>query len=142
MIFECEQGNWGELNASLNQLIQNSIPYPTILLEGEMGAGKTTFVRQFIQTLEPGTRVNSPSYNLFHEYKVKDSSIFHFDLYRIKESEELVNLGFEEIWGKRGISFVEWWNIARDYFSENDLLLTIEILSESKRKYVLKRGIS
>jgi tRNA threonylcarbamoyladenosine biosynthesis protein TsaE len=136
----CELGKWEKLNSILNEWIQKSNPYPVILLEGEMGAGKTTFVRQYLQSLDPFVRVNSPSFNLFHEYKVNGQSYFHFDLYRIRESSELINLGFEEIWGERGIAFVEWWRIARDYFSENDILITIEIISETKRKFTLQKG--
>jgi tRNA threonylcarbamoyladenosine biosynthesis protein TsaE len=140
MNFETKEGDWTVINKTLQDMIHKSKPFPVILLEGEMGSGKTTFVRQFIESIEPNVRVNSPTFNLFNEYQLKDQIFYHFDLYRLKDSNELAHLGFEEIWGKAGICFVEWWQIARNYFSENDILLKIEFVTEKIRKFTLTRG--
>lgn len=123
---------------SLNQLLQTKANFPCVLLQGEMGSGKTTFIRKFLQTLEPNLNVNSPTFNLIHEYRIQEKKYFHFDLYRIKHKEELSNLGFEEIWGKAGICFIEWFEVAREFFTENDILIKIEIVSKTKRKYTLQ----
>lgn len=130
--------NLDQVVISLNQIIQTKKNFPCILLQGEMGSGKTTFVRKYLQTLEPSVNVNSPTFNLIHEYHIQEKKYFHFDLYRIKHKEELTNLGFEEIWSKEGICFIEWFEIAKDFFTENDILLKIETISKNKRKYTLE----
>lgn len=82
------------------------------LLSGQMGAGKTTFVREILKSMGSKDQVNSPTFNLHQTYEAKNTIIHHFDLYRIHEEEEIFQLGFEELWGKEGISFIEWWDRA------------------------------
>lgn len=115
-------------------LSENSIKYPVILLSGEMGAGKTTFTSYFVKSYDQSLNPNSPTFNLMNEYKINQFSIFHFDLYRLKFPEEVENLGFEEIWGKQGLSVIEWWEIAKDYFNFPVINIRIEILDENTRK--------
>jgi tRNA threonylcarbamoyladenosine biosynthesis protein TsaE len=112
-----------------------------LLISGEMGAGKTTFIRNFVHSFNPEVTVNSPTYNLIHEYKVSESVIFyHFDLYRIKTSEDVGNLGFEEIWGKQGISLIEWGDIALDYYPFVNFKISIETIDENERRIQIIDG--
>lgn len=105
-----------------------------ILLDGEMGAGKTTFVSFFVKALNPAAHVHSPTFNLMNEYRARDWKIYHFDLYRIVNSLEIENLGFEEIWGKIGISFVEWWSRCPEYFDENSIPVNLQVIDEKTRR--------
>jgi len=112
-----------------------------LLISGEMGAGKTTFIRNFVHSFNPEVTVNSPTYNLIHEYKVSESIIFyHFDLYRIKTSEDVGNLGFEEIWGKQGISLIEWGDIALDYYPFINFKISLETIDEKERRIQIIDG--
>lgn len=89
-----------------------------IFLYGEIGTGKTTFSRYFINHLQKKgkiqeTEVPSPTFNLLYEYEIKTSKIMHYDLYRLKTSEETKQLGiFED--NKKTIKIIEWPELLKD----------------------------
>lgn len=118
-------------------LVERKIDYPVILLTGEMGAGKTTFTSHLVRSFNESLNPNSPTFNLMNEYRTSEFSIFHFDLYRLKSSEEVDNLGFEEIWGKQGLSIVEWWQIATDYFDKSAIEVKLEVVDEQRRRFTV-----
>lgn len=120
-----------------DKLVERKIDYPVILLTGEMGAGKTTFTSHFVRSFDSNLNPNSPTFNLMNEYRTESFSIFHFDLYRLKFPGEVDNLGFEEIWGKQGLSIVEWWQIATDYFDDSAIEIKIELIDEETRQMTL-----
>jgi tRNA threonylcarbamoyladenosine biosynthesis protein TsaE len=121
-----------------DKLKERKIDYPVILLTGEMGAGKTTFTSHFVRSFDSNLNPNSPTFNLMNEYKTGSFSIFHFDLYRLKFPGEVDNLGFEEIWGKQGLSIVEWWQIAADYFDDSAIEIKIEVIDEETRSCIIQ----
>ena len=89
-----------------------------IFLYGEIGVGKTTFVRHLINHLQvkfnlKKTEVQSPTFNLLHEYQIKKLNIQHYDLYRVKNDLELKNIGLFEN-SKESIIFVEWPEIIKN----------------------------
>jgi len=85
-----------------------------ISLEGDMGAGKTAFVRGMARVLSPGSRVKSPTYTIVNEYRRGSVPLFHFDMYRISDpDEELYGIGFEDYLSD-GICVAEWSSILGD----------------------------
>ena len=85
--------------------------FNTIFLYGDLGVGKTTFVKYFINNLQKKektkiTEVLSPTFNIVYEYKIKKSRIQHFDLYRLKKKKECLNIGLFE--DENVISIIEW----------------------------------
>ena len=120
-----------------DKLVERKIDYSVILLTGEMGAGKTTFTSHFVRSFDSNLNPNSPTFNLMNEYRTESFSIFHFDLYRLKFPGEVDNLGFEEIWGKQGLSIVEWWQIAADYFDDSAIEIKIEVIDDETRQMTL-----
>ena len=104
-------------------------PDPVIcFLNGDMGAGKTTFIKSICQELGVKELISSPTFSLVNEYETeKGSSVFHFDLYRVNDSEELYDLGFEEYLDKNCYVFIEWPAIAIPFFNvdERNILITI-----------------
>lgn len=79
-----------------------------VCLTGDLGAGKTAFVRGFASVLSPGSRVKSPSYTVVNEYRKGNIPIFHFDLYRLEESEDALDgMGFDE-YTESGHCILEW----------------------------------
>ena len=91
-----------------NILEERNLDFPVILLTGEMGAGKTTFTSHFVRSFDSNLNPNSPTFNLMNEYKTSKFSIFHFDLYRLKHTEELFDLGIEEYLDSGQFCFIEW----------------------------------
>jgi tRNA threonylcarbamoyladenosine biosynthesis protein TsaE len=91
-----------------------------LFLEGEMGAGKSTFVRGLLQVLAPEEKsAGSPTFPLVQEYRsMSGSKIYHIDLYRIKREQELVDSGIEtQIEEQGALSCVEWASLFQSYFS-------------------------
>lgn len=83
-------------------------PKPGIfLLNGEMGAGKTTFVKAICKALHLND-ASSPTFSLVNHYKNENASVYHFDLYRINNIEEALDFGFEEYLDKDAYIFIEW----------------------------------
>ncbi|MBU6140469.1 MAG: tRNA (adenosine(37)-N6)-threonylcarbamoyltransferase complex ATPase subunit type 1 TsaE [Proteobacteria bacterium] len=98
-----------------------------ICLQGTLGAGKSFFAKNFINSLqEEETEVLSPTFNLVYSYNTKKGEIFHFDLYRIKSALELENIGFFEAL-KNGICLIEWPEIAADFLPKNRQEIEIKI---------------
>ncbi len=84
-----------------------SLP-PFVALFGDLGVGKTAFVRGFITALSPGRVVRSPTFTLVNEHRISgERPVFHFDMYRIESEDDLYSIGYDE-YLDRGICLVEW----------------------------------
>ncbi|NNC82519.1 MAG: tRNA (adenosine(37)-N6)-threonylcarbamoyltransferase complex ATPase subunit type 1 TsaE [Flavobacteriales bacterium] len=100
-----------DLTPVAEELIQFSKRYPIILLQGEMGTGKTTLSRVLVQQAG-GSHPSSPTFSLVNPYETDLGTIYHFDLYRIEDPEELLDFGFEEYLDSGDICLIEWPAIA------------------------------
>lgn len=99
-----------------------------IFLSGHLGVGKTTFVRGFLRGLGFEGLVKSPTFTLVEDYFLQNQSIYHFDLYRIRDPEELEWMGIRD-YLDHGILLVEWPERAIDYLPKPDLHWQLEIAS-------------
>jgi tRNA threonylcarbamoyladenosine biosynthesis protein TsaE len=116
--------------------------YSILLIKGDLGTGKTTLTQQILKTLDYQETVNSPTFNIVNEYKINSNkTVFHFDLYRIKNEEELDELGFIEYIDSGNICIIEWPEIALNYFDTEYLELQIHHLDD-KRFYELNLVIN
>ena len=95
----------------------------TLLLDGELGAGKSTLARAFIHALGHVGPVPSPTYTLVEPYKLPQATVYHVDLYRVSDEEELRYLGWNEL--DAGLRIVEWPDRAPGLTASADLLLTL-----------------
>jgi len=120
-----------------------------VFLFGEIGTGKTTFVKNFINNLQKKnqeniTEVPSPTFNILNEYKIKNLDIYHYDLYRVKDKEELQNLGkIDE--NSNALIFVEWPELLKKnilnyiglHFEYEDDLNKRSLIIHSKNKKLI-----
>lgn len=105
-----------------------------ILLYGDVGAGKTTFARGFIQAItKTQEEITSPTFTLVQTYPLADGggSVWHCDLYRLKNQEELLELGLEEA-AENGITLIEWPELAENQVPHNSLRVTLSIAGQGR----------
>lgn len=113
-----------------------------ILLNGDLGAGKTTFTKFVLQALGVKGNITSPTFTLMHEYRTKKFNIYHFDMYRLSDASEATALGFEEYLyseDKSNIVFVEWAENIKDILKGNFIKIDIKLLDDNKRKFEIER---
>lgn len=112
---------------------KNAKPGDCYCLIGDLGAGKTEFARNFIQSISPETNVSSPTFNIIQFY---EPNIYHMDLYRIEDESQLEELGLEEAL-EQGICIIEWPDIAKPLLPSNALEIRFEILEDEKRRITI-----
>lgn len=112
-----------------------------IYLSGELGAGKTTFVRGVLRGLGYTGRVKSPTYTLLETYNISSLYLYHFDFYRFGNNDDWRDAGFVDEFGGDGVCLVEWPEHAGSALPAPDIEITLEIGSHAGR-YALLRGVS
>ena len=101
---------------------------PLILtFKGEIGVGKTTFIRALLKSLGVGVAIKSPTFSLVESYQGIDLQIHHFDLYRIHDLSELDYIGFRDYFGDHAICCIEWPERAGSYLSSTDIQFTLNL---------------
>ena len=115
--------------AELAALIKDDADMPRfVALFGDLGVGKTAFVRGFTSVLAPNARVKSPTFALVNEYKGDGLSVFHFDMYRITDEDELYSIGFFDYADRRGVCLTEWSENIE--YALPDSYLRVEIIKD------------
>lgn len=117
-------------------------PPMVVLLTGDLGAGKTTFVKDVVSALGCDDLVTSPTFTLLNTYNAK-FPVYHFDMYRLSSTEEAMNVGFEEYFDKNtldGVCFVEWPENVEGLINDVDYVIEIEKNGDLRRTVTIKEG--
>ena len=121
------------------ELAQNieseKFPGMVICLDGELGSGKTMFVKGFASALGIEDNITSPTFNLIKEYVNCELPLYHMDVYRLNDSFE--NVGLEDYFNKDGITIIEWSDMIKEYLPQERLEIKIKIVDENTRILVL-----
>lgn len=108
-----------------------------IAFSGGLGAGKTAFTRGLARGLGITMRVTSPTYTIVNEYLGGRLPLFHFDMYRLHDSDDLFEIGWEDYLARGGICAVEWSENAQDAMT-NEIRVKIDVLSEQSRRITIE----
>ncbi|MDN4165443.1 tRNA (adenosine(37)-N6)-threonylcarbamoyltransferase complex ATPase subunit type 1 TsaE [Cytophagales bacterium LB-30] len=123
-----------ELATVAREVLAKAKGHTVWLLEGEMGAGKTTFIKALCQELKVKDAVSSPSYALVNQYLSEDGEeIYHFDFYRIKDAWEAQEIGTEEYLASGNLCLIEWSERIAPLLPTDVLTVYITISSDTTR---------
>lgn len=105
-----------------------------ILLKGDLGAGKTTLVNAIAKQLGSNEEVSSPTFGIVNELNIANTTAFHMDLYRVENSDELQQFGFDEYLYNGDYCFIEWPEIAMTSITQPHHTIKLKHLKDSTRK--------
>ena len=117
-------------------LESEKFPNMVICLKGDLGSGKTVFAKGFALSLGIDEVITSPTFTIVKEYYSGEMPFFHMDVYRLDEGNVEVN--FDEYFVKKGVTIIEWADLIKDELPEERLDITIKIIDEDKRLFVIR----
>ncbi|MBQ8830648.1 MAG: tRNA (adenosine(37)-N6)-threonylcarbamoyltransferase complex ATPase subunit type 1 TsaE [Oscillospiraceae bacterium] len=128
--------SWEQTFEAGKALAEKLTPGDVLAFHGDLGAGKTVFIRGLAEGLGLDARVTSPTFTIVNEYGGK-IPLFHFDMYRLSGSDELFEIGWEDYLARGGICAVEWSEITEDAFPENTINIYIKKIDDNSREITI-----
>ena len=122
-----------EIESVAHQLLEKTSS-KTILFYGEMGAGKTTLIKELLKALGADDIGSSPTFSLVNVYETESGQVNHFDFYRIEDESEAWDLGFEEYLESGAWNFIEWPQKIENFIEEEHQKVQIEVMEKGRRK--------
>lgn len=121
-----------KLQEACKQLVEFAGPVKVFAFEAEMGAGKTTFIKELCSILGSNDSFSSPTYSIVNEYNSPIGKLFHFDLYRLNSAKELLDIGFEEYVDSSHYCFIEWPEKALPFLPKPFLSIIINVSQNNR----------
>ncbi len=119
---------------SLGAQIASNIVAPLIIwLQGDLGAGKTTFTRGLLNALGHNGAVKSPTYNIVESYPLQKFTLHHFDLYRFQTADEWQDAGLDELFTANSVSLIEWPQQGADFVPKPDIILHLTTIDHGRK---------
>lgn len=126
------------LSAAAAEILERLDKRHIIVFRGEMGAGKTTLIREICALLGVDDTVTSPTFALINEYRDRNGeTVYHFDFYRINRIEEAFDLGYEEYFYGSSLCLVEWPEKIETLLPDEVMTVTIRIIDENRRTFTM-----
>lgn len=122
-----------DLKSAAIQLLEFAGEEKIFLFEGGMGAGKTTFIKVFCETLGVQDLVSSPTFSIVNEYLAQEEKIYHFDFYRIKNIQEAYDIGYEEYFYSGDRCLIEWPERIAVLIPEQHVKVKIQVTGPEQR---------
>ncbi len=130
-----------DLAAAAEKLMAFGSDYNVWLMNGDMGAGKTTLTIALCKALGVVDDPTSPTYSLVNEYRTEDGlPVYHFDFYRIHDEAEAEEIGAEEYFYSEGYCFIEWSSLIPSLIPDRHLLVDIDVIDETNRLIKVTRN--
>ena len=117
-------------------------PGSVVAMYGDLGAGKTAFVRGMARGMGISCRVSSPTFTIVNEYAGNGRELLHFDLYRLGSADELLDIGWDDYLARGAVCAVEWSENAEDIFDGSEVTVSITKTSDTEREIEIKGGCS
>jgi tRNA threonylcarbamoyladenosine biosynthesis protein TsaE len=128
-----------ELSSAARALLDFAGEEQIFIFEGEMGAGKTTFIKAFCAELGVTETVSSPTFSIVNEYEGSNSVIYHFDFYRIKNLQEAYDIGYEEYFYSGNRCLIEWPERIAELLPDQYIKVSILARSASQRTFTFAK---
>lgn len=126
--------NTGDLPSAARDLINYTGENKILAFYGAMGSGKTTLIKAVCEVLGAADIVTSPTFTLVNEYKtLSGQSLYHFDFYRIKKTEEVFDFGIEEYFASDSYCFMEWPELVEEILPPETVKIRIEVREDEQR---------
>jgi len=123
-----------QLETAADELLKFAGDKKVFLFEGEMGAGKTTFIKSICKVLGVEQLVSSPTFSIVNEYPSPNGPVYHFDFYRLKHESEAFDLGYEDYFYSGNYCFVEWPSRVQNLWPDNSIMVDIHFLNGENRE--------
>lgn len=136
MEYKITTHNESETTLLAQNFESEKFPNMVICLNGDLGSGKTVFAKGFASALGIDEVITSPTFTIVKEYYGGEMPFFHMDVYRLDEGN--VEINFDEYFVKKGVTVIEWADLIKQDLPEERLDITIKIIDEDKRLFVIK----
>ena len=122
---------------AVGETFASSVPDGAVIaMYGDLGAGKTAFVRGLARGMGLSCRVSSPTFTIVNEY-IGERELIHFDMYRLDSADELFDIGWEDYLARGAVCAVEWSEKVEEAFCGDEIILRIEKLSDTERRITI-----
>lgn len=126
-----------ELPGIANEILEK-LPNRKLAVSGQLGSGKTTFVKEICRQLGIKDNVTSPTFTILNEYAGNGFEVYHFDFFRVEKTEEIYDIGYEDYLYSDEYVFIEWPDKLKNLLPPSYPILQIEILENGDRIYRLR----
>lgn len=128
-----------EIDATASKILER-LHHPVVVFDAEMGSGKTTLIKALLRQMGSPDMVSSPTFSLVNEYFTTHKTVYHFDLYRLKNAEEALDMGFLHYVNQDALLLIEWPEKVREYLPEHYHVIRLRTIDANTRALSLSNS--